>query len=164
MTLIHALDFNDRQWYDAHLMMYNRDLSFHMGVDPRHIVNPPSLVDFFKNITAAIEAKMFNAWGILSDDGEFLGYVYLDKSTVGEWEVGTVIADPEKRNRGTGVQATLQAMKHVFEVEDSHWCVAFTQGKDPKVRAMLIRGGFIPFANYLVMDRPTWNERWAGRV
>jgi RimJ/RimL family protein N-acetyltransferase len=164
MKLINALDFTDKQWYDAHCATYNKDLGFHIGVDPRFIANPPSLVDFYKNITQAIENGTFQTWGIQSNNGEFLGYTYLDKSVLGEWEIGAALSKVEERGRGWGAKASLLTMKWAFETDKANWLVAFTQGKDPKVPEMLERVGFVPFSNFRIMSREAWDNRWLGRL
>lgn len=162
MKLIHLADMTPELWFEAWEVMYSPYLGDHMGVDPNLTASRPSLSDFYRNIMAAHEAGRFEAWAIVTEDG-FKGYTLLDKS-VGEWEVGSVLADPSDWNSGIGVRATLHALKWAFEEDESEWVVAFTQGKDPNVPRILRRGGFRPLFNYHVMDRDTWNARWAGRV
>lgn len=162
MNFIPVQDFDDRLWYEAYLTVYNKDLAFHMGVDPSLIANPPSLVQFYENINSKVEDGKAMAWAITRKD-EYQGHVILDKST-GEWEIGTVLKDEKAWGSGMGVKATLHGLKWIFEEADAEWAIAWTRGRDPKVPDMLKRGGFRPFMDFLVMDKPTWNERWHGRV
>lgn len=162
MNFVPVQDFDDRMWYEAYLTVYNKDLAFHMGVDPSLIANPPSLVEFYENITSKVENGTAMAWGV-TRKGEYQGHVILDKST-GEWEIGTVLKNRDAWGSGMGVKATLHGLKWIFEDQGSEWAIAWTRGRDPKVPEMLKRGGFRPFMDFLVMDKPTWNERWHGRV
>ena len=162
MKLVPVQDLTDEQWYHAYLTMFDRKLAYHMGVDPALIANPPKLIEFYQNIMGVIEAGKFVGWGIIDKNGEYLGHTILDK-TCGEWEVGTVLADEELWSSGVGVRATLHALRHAFTELDTEWVVAFTQGKDPKVKDILLRGGFRPFMHFLVMHRDGWKERWGRR-
>lgn len=160
MKFVPLTEMTDEQWYKCHLTTYNQELGYHMGVEPALIANPPKLTDFYQNITNAYDADMFRAWAILDNDDKFLGQVILDKSATGEWEVGTVLADRSKWNSGIGTRATVHAMRHAFFEEGAEWVVAFANGRDGKVRDLLIRGGFRPLMNFLVMDKQTFKDRW----
>jgi hypothetical protein len=155
-------EFSDRDWYDAYLIVYNKDLAFHMGVDPKLLANPPSLTEFYDSINGAVKNGTGYGWAVKKGD-EYTGHVILDKTT-GVWEVGAVLKNPDNRHKGTGVRALMHALKWIFEEQDEEWAIAFTQGRDPKVHEMLIRGGFRPLMKFLIMDKRTWHERWAGRV
>lgn len=155
-------EYTDKMWYESYLLVYNKDLAYHMGIEPKIIVNPPTLVEFYEHITQAVEKGVFYGYAVLKDD-DHIGHITLDNK-IGEWEVGGVLKDPKLWGSGVGVRAVLHAMKWVFEEQERDWVIAFTFGKDPKVRKMLIRGGFKPFSNFLVMDKETWQERWARRV
>lgn len=156
-------DMTDAQWHDAWDTMFNPKLAAHMGVNPDIIANRPTLVQFFQNIMAAYDANKFRAWGIVRD-GEYLGHVVLDKSAIGEWEVGTSVRNPENWNSGIGVRATLHALQWAFEEDGAEWVVAYTQGEDLNVPRILKRGGFRRLANLWVMDQRTWQDRWAKRL
>ena len=162
MTFVPITEFTDRMWYDCYLIVYNKDLAFSMGVDPKLIVNPPTLPKFYDNITGAVEAGVGFGFGILDDD-ELIGHVILDKRA-GEWEASVVLKDPKYWNSGVGVKAALRAGKWIFEEQDAQWAIGYTLGRDPKAKEMAIRAGFKPFMNFLVMDRKTWNERWSRRA
>lgn len=164
MKMVPLTELTDDQWYDIKELMFDPSMGSHMGTNPQVLAAKPDLEDFYRMVKIAYETNRYNLWAITDSDGEFLGYVVLDKGTFNEWEIGAVLADPDMWSSGVGVKATLRAMKWVFEEDNAEWLLAFTQGKDPRVRNMLIKGGFRPLSNSLVMDKPTWNDRWAGRL
>ena len=162
IEFVPVTEFTDKQWYDSYLLVYNKELAYHMGVEPSLIVNPPTLVQFYENITRAVDNDRFFGFAVMKDD-EHIGHVTLDNK-IGEWEVGGVLRDPKMWGKGIGVKAVLHGLKWVFEEKDRDWAIAFTFGRDPKVRDMLLRGGFKPFSNFLIMDKETWLERWSRRT
>ena len=162
MKLVPLDEMTPEQWYRAWSTMFNPQVAEHVGVNPAIIAARPSLEDFYQNVMAVHRAGTFEAWAILRGE-EFRGYTLLDKSAVGEWEIVTVLTDPADWGSGLGARATIKAVKWAFEVADSEWVVAFTQGRDPRVHENLVRGGFRPFANLLVLDRQTWDARWRAR-
>jgi hypothetical protein len=155
-------EFSDRDWYDAYLAAYDKNVAFEMGLDPKLIVNPPPLTEFYDSLTEAVNNNTGYGWAI-KKNGEYLGHIMVDKKH-GVWEFGGSIKDPENRHKGTGVRASMHALKWIFEVQNEEWAIAFARSRDPRVKKMLLNGGFRPFMNFLVMDRRTWDERWAGRV
>jgi hypothetical protein len=159
MTLTPIEELTDRQWYDAYMTVYDRDLAFEIGTDPRLVMNPPTLVQFYENIMAAVNAGTFKAWAILDGD-RYRGHTILDKSG-GEWEVGTVIPLDADRSTGAGVRATLHALRWAFLEDESEWVTAFVNHPNTdQVRDFLIRGGFRKFMHFYVMDRSAWETRW----
>lgn len=163
MELVHLRDLTDEQWHDVYQLMFDPRMAAQTGVNPAFIENKPSLVDFYRNLTMAFKSEKFNGWAIMRD-GIFKGYTVLDKTQFGEWEVGTILLDPDDWGGGMGVRAALQALKWAFEKDNAEWVVAKVQNQDPKVERILQRGGFRAFSNILLMDKPTWNERWKGRI
>jgi len=161
MKLVHLTEMTPPQWYDAWNTMFDPSLGDYMGVDPELIAAKPTLEGFYKNLLDAHAAGRFQGWGIIKD-GVYKGHVTLDKQ-VGEWECGVVLADPADWNRGMAIRASLHACKWAFEEDGAEWVVAFTQGKDPTIVDILHRGGFRPFINFHVMDKPTWDARWRAR-
>ena len=161
MKLVPLSEMTPPMWYTAWNAMYDGFLGDHMGVDPVLLAQKPTLEQFYDNIMNAHQAGTFEAWAIMKG-GEYKGHTLLDKR-VGEWEVATVLIDPTDWGSGTGVRATLHALKHAFEVLKAEWVVAFTQGKDARVVENLHRGGFRPFMNFHVLDSGTWNARWRAR-
>jgi RimJ/RimL family protein N-acetyltransferase len=162
MTFVPITEFTDKMWYESYLIVYNKEIAFHMGVNPQLIANPPTLTEFYDNISAAVEAGTGYGFGIIKD-GDLIGHVILDKRS-GEWEVGTVLKDKKYWNSGIGARATLHALKWIFDEQEAKWAITHTFGRDPKVRDMLIRGGFKPFMSFLILDQETWKERWSRRV
>lgn len=161
MKFVPLDEMTPAQWHSAWGVMFDQFLGDHMGVDPALLAQKPTLEQFYDNIMAAHADHRFEAWAIVEGD-TYKGHTTLDRQ-VGEWEIGTVLADPADWNSGTGVRATLHALKWAFEEDGAEWVVAFTQGKDPNVTRILHRGGFRPLMHFHVMDRETWDARWRAR-
>lgn len=161
MKLVPLDEMTPPMWFAAWNAMYDDFLGDHMGVDPALLAQKPSLEAFYENIMTAHQAGQFEAWAIVKG-GVYKGHTLLDKR-VGEWEIATVLVDPDDWGSGTGVRATLHALKWAFETDEAEWVVAFTQGKDPRVVEILHRGGFRPLMNFHVLDSGTWNARWRAR-
>jgi len=162
INFVPITDFTDKDWYEAYLVVYDKNLAYSMGVDPKLIVNAPSLTEFYDNIMSSVNKGTAHGWGIKRGD-DYLGHTILDKSS-GVWEFGTVLKKEGERNKGIGARATFHAVKWIFEDQNEEWAIAFTRGKDPRVKEILLKAGFRPLMNFLIMDKRTWNERWAGRV
>jgi RimJ/RimL family protein N-acetyltransferase len=163
LELVHLRDLTDEQWHNVHSLMFDPRMAEHTGVSPELIAAKPDLVTFYRNLMMAHKADRFEAWAIMRND-KFYGYTLLDKSAWGEWELGTILTDPDNWGSGVGAKAGLLAMKWAFEKDNSEWVLAFVQNRDPKVRPMLIKAGFRPLSHALVMDKPTWERKWAGRI
>jgi len=155
-------EYTDQMWYEAYLIVYDKKLAFHMGIDPRLINNPPELTTFYENIMSEVEAERFFGFAILDDD-EYLGHITLHNK-IGEWEFGAVLKDPKRWNSGLGIKAILRALWWVFEEVGRDWAIAFPYSRDEKVEKMLLKGGMKPFANFYVIDKDTWQSRWARRA
>lgn len=155
-------EYTDKMWYESYLTTYNKDLAFHIGMEPALVANPPKLLDFYENVTRGVEQGLFYGFGIVKDD-ELIGHITLD-NRIGEWELGAAIRHQEHWNHGLGVKAALHAMQWVFGEKGRDWIIAFSFGKDPNVKDMILRMGFKPFANFFVLDKETWQERWARRT
>lgn len=158
MRLVPLSELSDELWEAAWRAMYDPKLGTYVGVAPELLATPPSLVDFYANLMAAHQAGVFDAWAILKDD-EFRGHVTLDKSS-GEWELGCVLVRPSDWGSGLGVRAALKALKHAFVERGAKQVVAFTQGRDPHVRRILEKGGFLPVYHFWLMTDSTWRQRW----
>lgn len=156
MKMVPISEITDELWYEIYLTVYSKEMAYHMGIDPRLIVNPPPLVQFYESVMAQVEKGLGYGWAMVKD-GKYIGHVIMDKRS-GEWEIATAIPDASNR-RGYGVKATYHAMKWVFDEQGDGWIIAYTQGKDPKVKEMLSKVGFKPFMNFMVFDRRTWEER-----
>ena len=161
MKLVHLTEMTPPQWYQVWNAMYDPVLGAHTGVDPVLLAAKPSLEGFYENVMKGHQAGVFEAWAIIKD-GAYRGHTVLDKR-VGEWELGTILIDPNDWSRGAGVRASLHAAKWAFEEAEAEWLLAFTQGKDPRVQEMLHRSGFRPLLHFHVMDRATWDARWRAR-
>ena len=162
MRYVAIEEFDDQQWHDCWRVMYDPDLAAHMGVAAELVATPPTLVQFYQNIVAANEAGRFKLFAAIADDGSYLGHAILDKR-IGEWELGAVLRDRADWGSGVGVRLALHALQWAFHEDEAEWVVAFTQGVDLNVPRILKRGGFRPFANMLIMDRRTYDERWGGK-
>lgn len=163
MKFVQLPDLTTRQWYDLHLSVYNKDLAYHMGTDPRLIVNAPDLNTFYLNMTKAYDDGVLMGWGILGSNNRLKGYAVLD-GRAGEWELGVALINKKDWKGGVGVRAALLAMKWVFEVDKSDWVIAFAQGVDDSVKSILLRGGFRKFMSFYVMDKETWESRWKAHM
>jgi len=162
MKLVPLDEMTPEQWYRAWKTMFDPAMAEHVGISPEILAAKPHLEDFYSNIMGAYQQGRYRAWAIIGSGGDFKGYTLLDR-TVGEWEITTVLLDPQDWGRGLGARASLRAGRWAFEEDNAEWVVAFTQGKDPTVADQLKRGGFRPLMNFLVMDRATWNARWRAR-
>jgi RimJ/RimL family protein N-acetyltransferase len=163
LQLIHLRDLTDEQWSDVHRLMFDPRMAEHTGVSAELIAAKPDLVSFYRNIMMAHKADRFQGWAIVRGD-DFLGHAILDKSALGEWELSCVLLDPDDWGTGIGVKAALHALNWAFEKDKTQWVYASVRNKDPKVRRILRKGGFREFSNILLMDAPTWESRWQGRV
>ena len=160
MKYVPLSELSDEHWYEAYLTVYDRKLAQYMGTDPRFVVNPPSLVDFYNNITAHMQNGTFMGWAIVDDDENYLGHAILDKST-GEWELGVVVPDESRRGTGIGIRAAIYAMNWAFENPECEWVIAYANHPSTDfMRKFLIRAGFRKMMNFYVIDRPTFEERW----
>lgn len=166
MRFKHINDMTPDEWAFVYSLMFDPDMMQHTGTDLRFLDLKPDLWTYYQNVMRNFGAGTYNMWLIKDPQKRNAGYVVLDASVTGEYEVGTILADGLGNWRsGLGVRATLHAMKWVFEDADREWVYATTQGIDPSVRKMLIRGGYRPFGNVgLIMDKRTWKERWEGKV
>lgn len=160
MSLIPIEDFTKHKlWEDVHRVTFSPELNFHQGTDVEKWSNPPDLRTFITNISTLYNNGQLKSWGILVD-GVYVGHSTLLRKGEDVWEIGTVLADPDHWNKGYGVRATLHAMKWAFD-NGAAWVIAFTQGKDPRVNAMLKKGGFKTFLNMEIIDKETHLKRWA---
>ena len=159
MNFIPITEFTDQMWYESYLIVYNKDLAFHMGVNPQLIVNPPTLIEFHDNIMSAVNAGVGYGFGVIKDD-ELIGHIILDKR-LGEWEGSVVLKDKKYWNSGVGVRASRRAGEWIFEEQECEWAIAYAVGQDPNVKKMITRAGFKPFMGFYIMDRKTWDERWS---
>ena len=162
MRYVAIEEFDDQQWHDCWRVMYDPDLAAHMGVATELVATPPTLVQFYDNITKAVQEGRFQLFAAVSDEGKYLGHAVLDKR-LGEWELGVVLRDRSDWGSGIGARLAMYALRWAFEEDGAEWVVAFTQGMDLNVPRLLKRGGFRPFANMLLMDRRTFIERWGGK-
>jgi len=163
MKMIPVEEFNDEQWYHAYDIFYDHDTNVTMGTDPAIYTHKPALVQFYETVLQKVEQGVLKAWLFCNSKEEPIGYILLDKSK-GEWELGIAIKDPEQRNAGYGVRATLQVLKWAFEEKNLKWVTAFTQGTDLKVPQMVKRLGFEKFYHFWVMTPQVWKDRWEGRI
>lgn len=159
MRLVPLGELTDAHWFEAWRTVYDPALAMEVGTNPQLIMTPPTLVEFYRNLTGAMEAGNFMGWGIIDGD-RYLGHAVMDR-TGGEWELGVVIPEQDDRHRGTGVRAALHALRWAFEDQGAEWVVAFVNHPHTDyVRDILTRGGFRKLMHFFVMDSATWDERW----
>lgn len=161
--LIHITEFTKhRLWDDVYATTFDPEIQSYMGVDRARWENPISKNQFIANIDQLYRAGNLEQWAVMKN-GEYKGYVALLKAGADrEWELGTVINDPELWDTGIGVRATLHVLRHAFNEMNLPWVTCFTQGLNTNVRSILIRGGFKPFMNMLIMSKDDYLNRWGG--
>ena len=162
MTLVPIENLSDTQWQEALEGFYSLKLHRQMGSDPNYVPTKPDVLTFYNTVMDGVENGVYRAWAILRD-GHYVGHTILDKSS-GEWEMGTALADESLWSSGYGVKAALHAMRWAFEEDGAGWVIAFTQGKDPRVKDMVERGGFKRFAHFWIMSSETWDAKWRPRM
>lgn len=161
-TLVPIENLTDDQWRDAHDAFYSLKLARHMGTDAAQMPPKPDLLTFYSKVMDGVERGVFRAWAILRD-GKYVGHTILDKGS-GEWEMGTALVDEGLWSSGIGVKAALHAMRWAFEEDNADWVIAFTNGKDPRVKEIVEKGGFRRFAHFWIMPKETWDAKWRPRM
>lgn len=160
--LVPIEQLTDEQWATAHDAFYSLRMARHMGTDPAQMPPKPDLLTFYNMVMDNLEAGRFRAW-VLFKDGEYVGHTILDKGN-GEWEMGTALFDEDLWHTGIGVKATLHALRWAFEEDGSDWVIAFVNSRDPRVKEVVRKGGFKPFAHFWVMSKETWDAKWRPRM
>ena len=163
MLLVPQDEWSDTLWFEVKELIYDPALAEHLGVDPSLVPAKPDLPTFYQNYSAAHANNRAHLWAMVGAEDKFLGYAGLNKLVLGEWEISTIVADPRRRSSGLGFRAGLKTLKWAFEEDEAEWVFA-TVPPDHDVRSMAIRCGFRPFGSVVLMDRPAWNKRWAGRI
>lgn len=161
MRYVKLEDMSDSMWEASHKAYYSLELAREMG----GVINErPPLQDFYNTMMDEIEAGRLIGWALISDENdEYLGHTVLVKPH-GEWEVGTALVSKSDWGSGMGVRATLHALRYAFEEMGAKQVIAFALNPSGVSKDYLIRGGFRPFLNFLLMPVEVWESRWKGRV
>lgn len=161
MKIVPIQEFDKDLWVAAHAAAFNPEFRYEMGFTPDSVV---SLVEFYDELKAKMDAGNFYAWAALDNEDEFVAYNMLTKHPeLGEWEIGTSVTSLKHKNRGVAARLHRYALSFAFTELEADWVWAVSSRRVPSVMRMMERAGYVPFGHLHLMHKDWFMNRWGGK-